>query len=304
MTGGSGVPVKTLVLAGTAEARAVISVLANDPVFDVEASLAGATSMPAALPVPVHSGGFGGARGLAAFCQERQIELILDVTHPFAIIISSNAAAAAQKAAIPCLHYLRPAWQPEVGDRWRDFDSWQAMADAVPAGTTLFLAGGSQSVQVFSKRDDITFVARALNLRDVVPPEHATFIHQLPSVSIESEIELLIHHNISLLCCKNSGGESSKAKIIAARECGIEVWMLARKPFVVAAMYDGDETAKTRQQQTLPQTPQPTSRKEMSTPAIHDSVESIIDAARKWAAVRQAAPATSSDATSIRKTGA
>ena len=59
MTGGTGLPMKTLVLAGTAEARAVISVLASDPGFDVEASLAGATSTPAALPVLVHSGGRG-----------------------------------------------------------------------------------------------------------------------------------------------------------------------------------------------------------------------------------------------------
>ena len=292
MTGGTVLPMKTLVLAGTAEARAVISVLANDPGFDVEASLAGATTMPAALPVPVHSGGFGGTEGLAAFCKNRRIRLILDVTHPFATVISSNAAAAAQEAAIPCLHYLRPAWRPQVGDSWRDFDSWQAMADAVPAGTTLFLAGGTQSVSVFSSRDDITLVARALKLGDVVPPENATFIHALPSPSVESEIELLKQHDISLLCCKNSGGDSSRAKIIAARECGIEVWMLARKPFVVAAIYEGDETEKTH--------PQQTSQKEMSMPAIHDSVEDIINAARKWAAVSGAAAVVRSGAESIR----
>ena len=292
MTGGKVLPMKTLVLAGTAEARAVISVLANDPGFDVEASLAGATTMPAALPVPVHSGGFGGAEGLAAFCKDRQIRLILDVTHPFATVISGNAAVAAQEVAIPCLHYLRPAWRPQVGDRWRDFDSWQAMADAVPAGTTLFLAGGTQSVSVFSSRDDITLVARALNLGDVVQPEHATFIHALPSPSVESEVALLKQHDISLLCCKNSGGESSEAKIIAARECGIEVWMLVRKPFVVAATYGGNETEKTSLQQT--------SQKEMLMPAIHDNVEGIIDAARKWAAVGGAAAAVPSGAVSIR----
>ena len=292
MTSGKVLSMKALVLAGTAEARAVISVLANDPGFDVEASLAGATTMPAALPVPVHSGGFGGAEGLAAFCKDRQIKLILDVTHPFATIISSNAAAAAQEAAIPCLHYLRPAWRPQVGDRWRNFDSWQAMADTVPAGTTLFLAGGTQSVSVFSSRDDITLVARALNLGDVVPPQHATFIHALPSPRVESEIALLKQYDISLLCCKNSGGESSRAKIIAARECGIEVWMLARKPFCVAATDEGDETEKTR--------PHQTSQKEMPMSAIHDNVEGIIDAARKWAAVGGASAAVPSRAASIR----
>ena len=265
-------PLKTLVLAGTAEARAVIAALATDPGFDVEASLAGATARPLALPVPVHSGGFGGVDGLVAFCRSKDIALILDVTHPFANVISSNAAQAARKAGIRCLHYLRPAWTPEVGDRWRDFDNWQTMADALPSGAAVFLAGGTQSVSVFSKRGDIRLVARALNLADKSPPPHGIFINAMPSASVESEIDLLKRHDISLVCCKNSGGLSSEAKIIAARECGVEVWMLARKPFAVA----DDEI----QQKDL----HPTPRKEMPTPPIHDSVESIITAARSLAA--------------------
>ena len=57
---------RTLVLAGTAEARAVIDGLVADGRFEVTASLAGATPNPASLPVPTLTGGFGGADGLTA----------------------------------------------------------------------------------------------------------------------------------------------------------------------------------------------------------------------------------------------
>ena len=55
----SGTPINILVLAGTAEARAVIEMLRNDPEIILTASLAGATPQPLALPVPTLSGGFG-----------------------------------------------------------------------------------------------------------------------------------------------------------------------------------------------------------------------------------------------------
>ena len=34
---------------------------------------------------------------------------------------------------------------------------------------------------------------------------------------------------ITLLCCKNSGGNASSAKIVAARDLGLPVWFLARR---------------------------------------------------------------------------
>ena len=95
--------VKTLVLAGTAEGRAVIDALVVDQRFDITASLAGATPNPAALPVPTVNGGFGGADGLASWCRDHAIDLLVDVTHPFARQISRNARLAAASAATPSI---------------------------------------------------------------------------------------------------------------------------------------------------------------------------------------------------------
>ena len=103
MISGGAQQIRLLVLAGTREARQVVSELSRDQRFDLIASLAGATPSPLPLAAPVHSGGFGGAEGMAQFCRERSIDAIIDVTHPFARHISRNAAAASLAAEIPAL---------------------------------------------------------------------------------------------------------------------------------------------------------------------------------------------------------
>ncbi|MEC7651470.1 MAG: precorrin-6A/cobalt-precorrin-6A reductase [Pseudomonadota bacterium] len=254
--------VKVLVLAGTAEARAVIDGLRSEGRFDITASLAGATPHPAPLPVPTISGGFGGADGLAVYCREHGVGLIVDVTHPFARQISHNAQAAAYDAGITLLRYERPPWLPEEGDDWRSFESWQDMADAIAPASRVFLAGGTQSIDVFTKRKDITLWARALNVAGRSGPDNVTFINAMPSPSVAEERAQFLQAGITLLCCKNSGGDASSAKIAAAREIGIPVWFLARRPD------DGSGAL---------------GQKSVEKFQIHDSVEQIVLAAVNFA---------------------
>lgn len=216
-----------LVLAGTADARFVINALVEEPQISMLASLAGATNSPQELPVPVRTGGFGGADGLAKFCQSHGIDLILDITHPFARHISRNAMEAARLADIACLAFNRPAW--DLAEGGRSFDSWQEMVAAVPTGERVFLAGGTASIDAFREREDIFLCARALNVATMPNSDTSIFINAMPHTAIEDEIELFQRYNISLLCCKNSGGEASAAKLKAAQKLNIPVWMLARR---------------------------------------------------------------------------
>ena len=253
---------KVLVLAGTAEARAVIDRMASSGRFDITASLAGATANPAPLPVPTISGGFGGAEGLAAYCRDHAIDLLLDITHPFARQISRNAREAASAVGIMLVRYERPAWQPAPGDDWQSFDSWQDMADSIPAGSRVFLAGGTQSIEIFTKRDDIILWARALNVADRSGPENVTYINAMPSPSVAEERALFQQAGVTLLCCKNSGGNASYAKIEAARELAIPIWFLARRP------EDGAGGG---------------GRKSLEKIQIHDNVEAVVHAAIDFA---------------------
>ena len=219
---------KALVLAGTAESRTVINALLSEPSVKLTASLAGATPNPLELPVPTRVGGFGGPEGLAEYCHDNGVRLLIDATHPFARQITRNARSAAASLNIPCLRLERPPWHPEVGDDWRSFDSWQVMADAIPPGERVFLAGGTQSIGIFTKREDITLWARALNVEGMGGPANTTFINAMPQLEKADERTTFETHGITLLCCKNSGGNASFAKIAAARDLGISVWMLRR----------------------------------------------------------------------------
>jgi hypothetical protein len=68
-----------LILGGTTDARALAERLAPRGDLAVTLSLAGRTLSPAALPVPVRVGGFGGAEGLAAYLREHRIAALLDL---------------------------------------------------------------------------------------------------------------------------------------------------------------------------------------------------------------------------------
>ena len=258
MTGGGAQQIRLLVLAGTREARHVVSELSRDRRFDLIASLAGATPSPLPLAAPVHSGGFGGAEGLAQFCRERSIDAIIDVTHPFARHISRNAAAASLAAEIPCLAYNRPPWRAEAGDQWHDFDTWQEMVANIPAGTRVFLAGGTASIEVFTKRDDIFLCARALNVSGYANTATTRFLNAMPDADPDAEMALFTEYGIELLCCKNAGGDASVAKIRAARSLGIPIWFLERA----------------------------TTQKDVPNVDFHDSVNSLLQAILKLGAAQ------------------
>src|ERR1700686_4674404 len=97
---------RILILGGTTEARRLAERLAGRQDLAVTLSLAGRTANPAAQPVPVRIGGFGGAEGLAAYLTAERIDALIDATHPYAAIISANAARAAPAGPRPVLVVL------------------------------------------------------------------------------------------------------------------------------------------------------------------------------------------------------
>ena len=96
-------PLRLLLLGGTAEARDLAARLVADGV-DVTTSLAGRVARPR-LPVgTVRIGGFGGVTGLRAALAD--YDAVVDATHPFALGMTANAAAACTD--LPLLRLERP----------------------------------------------------------------------------------------------------------------------------------------------------------------------------------------------------
>ncbi|MBB4567214.1 cobalt-precorrin-6A reductase [Rhizobium leucaenae] len=223
---------RILILGGTTESRQLAAALASRADLDVVLSLAGRTADPAAQPVPVRSGGFGGAEGLARYLTDEAIDLLIDATHPFAARISANAAEAAALSGISAFALRRQAWLPAEGDRWRSVRSVsQAIAALGPSPCHVFLAIGRQEAHQANAAPIHHYWVRSVD--PVEPPltvPSVTYIHAKGPFRLEDELAMLRQYRIDVIVTKNSGGSATYAKIEAARQLGIEVIMIERAP--------------------------------------------------------------------------
>jgi precorrin-6A/cobalt-precorrin-6A reductase len=222
---------RVLILGGTTEARQLAGRLAVRADLSLTLSLAGRTVDPVAQPVPVRSGGFGGAEGLAQYLRDEQIDLLIDATHPYAANISRNAAEASTLAGVPILALRRPGWDAVEGDRWALVENAEeAVAALGQKPRRVFLALGRQEIAAFEGASQHAYVIRSVD--PVEPPlavPDATYILARGPFAEADERELLASHRIDAIVAKNSGGAATYGKIAAARELGIEV-ILFRRP--------------------------------------------------------------------------
>lgn len=214
-----------LILAGTAEARALTKALSALPGLRVTASLAGVTSAPAPLAAETRSGGFGGAEGLAAWLGEQRVTALIDATHPFAARIAANAAAACERTGTPRLKLIRPAWQP-IGD-WRAFPDLATAAAALPAGARPLLTSGRKELAPFAARTDLAPILRLIEPVQDLPP-HIEQIVARPPFTLEDELALMRRHGATHLVAKNAGGPG-RAKLDAAARLGLPI-LVAERP--------------------------------------------------------------------------
>ncbi|TPN16004.1 cobalt-precorrin-6A reductase [Mesorhizobium sp. B2-1-3] len=219
---------RILILGGTTEARQLAGKLAAG--HSVTLSLAGRTESPVTQGVPVRSGGFGGADGLAAYLKETSIELLIDATHPYAARISANAAQAARMAGVPIVALRRPGWEPVEGDRWTQVDTTGDAVQALgPAPRRVFLALGRQEVAVFEAAPQHHYLIRSV---DPVEPKlavpDATYLLARGPFREAEERTLLQRHGIDIVVSKDSGGAATYGKIAAARALGLDVVMVHR----------------------------------------------------------------------------
>jgi precorrin-6A/cobalt-precorrin-6A reductase len=221
---------RVLILGGTTEASALARALAGDTRFDATFSLAGRTRTPAPQPLPTRIGGFGGADGIAQYVVERNIQAIVDATHPFAARITRNAAAAARAGGIKLLVLHRPPWRAGVGDRWHVVGNMQEAAEVLGATPRrVLLTIGRQDLAPFVQAPWHHYVIRSVDAPpcELLPPSAEVISARGPFIESE-ERALLSDRRIDTLVTKNSGGTATAAKLAAARELGLPVVMIAR----------------------------------------------------------------------------
>ncbi len=222
---------KTLLLAGTSDARRVAQGLSGDKTINLVASLAGVTRHPTALGCPTVTGGFGGDAGYRRFLAEEQIETVIDATHPFAVNISHRAARVSRALGLSHVLLLRPAWAPGAGDNWVKIAAEADVAGLVKPGSNVFLATGRQTLDAFENLSHATLFCRQIDpATRPFPFPNGEFLIGRPPFSVNQEETLFRRLGIDWLVVKNSGAEASMSKLVAARNLGIPVAMIARPP--------------------------------------------------------------------------
>ncbi|MBD2297143.1 MULTISPECIES: cobalt-precorrin-6A reductase [Nostocales] len=221
---------RVLILGGTTEAAELGARVATIDGIEAIASLAGRTREPSRPSGNVRIGGFGGVDGLVEYLRQMKVDVLIDATHPFANQISDNAAAAANEVGIHRLMLIRPAWEKTTGDRWIEVDSNAAAADILPnQAKRVFLTVGRQELSTFAHLQDIWFLMRMIDPpgKDTLVPPGIILCDRGPFI-LENERKIIVQHNIDTIVSKNSGGDATYAKIIAARELGVQVVMVKR----------------------------------------------------------------------------
>lgn len=216
---------RILLLGGVGDALAIARRLAPQDIY----SLAGLGKVPADLPCQVRVGGYGGAEGLAAFMAAEGIDLLLDITHPYAAQISANAARAAELSGVPCWALRRPGWQAGGGDDWREVADWAALSTALePFQRPFFTLGREPLAHLQAIPLHQHWTVRCLD--DYPGTPRARVIGARGPFNLADERALFAAGQFDVLISKNSGSSATDPKLQVARELGLPVLLLARPP--------------------------------------------------------------------------
>ncbi|HJM50418.1 MAG TPA: cobalt-precorrin-6A reductase [Alphaproteobacteria bacterium] len=233
---------RILILGGTAEARE-LATLADAAGLDVVTSFAGRMPAPRRPPGEVRVGGFGGAEGLMAYLDSQQISALVDATHPYAVQISAQAAAACDRLDLARLMLRRPPWTAEPGDRWIEVADDAEAAAALPGlAKRVLLTVGRRALGAYAGLDGIRFFVRLVSPPGDLPLDCQVITGRGP-FSLEDERALLTDHAIDGLVSRQSGGPATYGKIAAARERAIPVVMIRRPPLVAGETVETPATA-------------------------------------------------------------
>lgn len=236
---------RVLVLGGTTEASRLAVVLAEHREIEAVLSLAGRTRHPAASPLPVRIGGFGGTEGLVTTLREGGFRAVIDATHPFAARISANAAAACSRLVLPRAVCTRPPWRPKPGDQWIGVPDIAAAVPAIgPEAARVFVTTGRLELAAFQAAPQHDYLIRTIDPPDegTLPPRHRVILARGP-FSPEDEADLMAGAGIAVLVTKNSGGAASAGKVEAARRLGVRVIVVERPPAPGGEVLSGPEAA-------------------------------------------------------------
>ncbi len=97
----------------------------------------------------------------------------------------------------------------------------------------MFLTVGRLHVGVFRAAPQHHYVLRSIDAPEETPPS-VEIVLARPPFTFDDELELMRSRGVDVLVSKNSGGEATRPKLLAARRLKLPV-VLVRRPPVAAA---------------------------------------------------------------------
>lgn len=219
---------KVLMLGGTADARKITGALLEAKLTIIY-SVAGLVRLPK-LACTVISGGFSKNGGLTKYLLDNDIQALVDATHPYAIKMTGQARLSCEQLNLPYFRFARPPWQQQNGDHWITVGDWPALLKVCALYARPFLTTGQvQQValdEIATQSQRVIYRTAAASQAKLA--ENVQWIKALGPFAAVQEQALMQRFKVDLLVSKNSGGEATYGKLIAARALKIPVLMLER----------------------------------------------------------------------------
>ncbi len=246
---------KLLLLGGTADGR-ILAERLHQHNISVIYSVAGLVRVPT-VECNVVSGGFTQFGGLECFIKQNKIDAILDVTHPYAEKMSTKAINVAKVCRIPYWRFHRKEWQPQAGDNWVLLNNWDEALSFLSTKQSILLTAGQLNQSFIDSLYELSIaqlsdlspeiqprqlLRTAVKPKAMLPPT-MEWIKAIGPFTYGDELALMEYYNVDVLVTKNSGGDSTIAKLAAARDLDILVLMLKRPelPSATQVFYSRDE---------------------------------------------------------------
>ena len=223
---------KLLILGGTNDALCLANNLYTNGI-EVVYSLAGLVRIPE-VEYTVVSGGFAQYGGLDKYLTDTAIDAVLDATHPYANLITKTAMEVAIEKHLPYWRFDRPAWQPQASDQWFDFNDWSELCSKLADNKSIFVTTGRLDQTVLSMLSNnlcTQILVRSAIKQSFDGCENIRWLQAIGPFSVDDEISLMQNYKVDVLVSKNSGGQATVAKLEAARELQIPVYMLKRPQY-------------------------------------------------------------------------
>jgi len=228
-----------LVIAGTADARQIISELAklNLRVVATVTSSFGSELMDGCQNVEVCEGKLG-AEEMASLIKETGVSCLVDASHPYAREASINAIDACQKSKVEYLRFERPETNSGYEGIIRVKSFEEAAEKLENFDGNILLTVGSNNIKLFTQKvSDYRrrLFARVLPQSSVLAKceEAGLTANNIIAVkgpfSVEMNVEMLKHCQAVVIVTKDSGSTGgTDEKFEAAKRLGIPVILVER----------------------------------------------------------------------------